>query len=509
MNNVDKKLLNLNKILASMGIENSFLKESALQRSVDMVSYSRKVLNLFFPYLADRLVEISEKHKALLEEEKIAQSQKILAKEIEIKRFLSSVNYQGSIGEFLDELVDEIISAPDDAYDNASRLEEEYNALKNQRLEPKSVDLKNKILKINFQKSKGKIKVFYKGIESGAKKILALEKDTDIFSKEEKKIFLETGHAFNIHLRNALGGDQEIREGAVAMGEGVTLYNVTIYYNLSNPSTLTNNISNLYSQLLEYIAHESTHVQQFILGEIAADYSAEIGSIDLKKSRMPLAVDRGYLKSKDKKIRKNWIEQNIAFEEEEDNYDDILTEEQAVEKPKIDIIEIVFRGCPELIERIRNELKKDKNLSEVDMVLKYGEECSDLRKSMRAEKKSEEYHKDMGESLGFSEKELSDKEYFSTPEEVEAFIRGFRARSMGKNITLAKNFHDDIAIRFNNKNIIFELWNLYKEMYNRLNYPRKDLGTNQDLESYIAEREAKIKKLKSDKAILDRILGKK
>lgn len=509
MNNVDKKLLNLKKILISMGIENTFLKESSLQRSVDMVSYSRKVLNLFFPYLADRVVEISEKHKELLEGEKIAQSQKILAKEIEIKRFLSSVNYLGSIGQFVDDLEDEIISVSEEDYDEATNLENEYNALKNQRLEPKSIDLKNQILKISFQKSKGKIKVFYKGIESGAKKTLVLEKDTDIFSAEEKKIFLETGHAFNIHLRNVYGGDQQIREGAVAMGEGVTLYNVTIYYNLSNPSTLTNNISNLYSKLLEYIAHESTHIQQFILGEIASDYSNMLGSIDFEKSKMPLAVDRGHLKSKDKKIRKNWIEKNIVFEEEEEDFDDILGEEEATEEPKIDVIELMFKGCPEIIERIRNELRENKNLSEVDMVQKYGEECLDLRKSMRAEKQSEEYHKGIDESIEASEQELNDREYFSQPQEVEAFIRGFRASAMGKVITLAKNFFNNIAIAFENKDIIFELWNLYKEMYNRLNYPKKDLGTDEDISLYIAERERKIKKLRSDKEILDKIFRKK
>lgn len=512
MNIISKKLLSLNKALNLAGIKNVILKESSLQRSVDIVSYSRKVLNLFFPYLANQIVELSDEHKSFFENATKDFNKKSNDKKKELEDMLNSVGLK-TVDEFLDIIdfdLETNISKND--MDKISRLYNDclkLNKEKQFQILSYGKNWKNKIIKIYLEKNKkkNKIYVFCKGIRKESTKSLINEFDLNIFSEEERRIFLETGHAFNIHLRSLAGGDERIEPGALATGSGggITLYNCMIYYDLFNPNVLKNNINGLYQKILEYIAHESTHVQQFTLESNMLDVSSEVGSISYEDEFSPLVTDRGFINTKNKKVLHDWLRKNISFEEDEETYDydetGIDIAENIEEEKALDVVEMLLYGCPEILAAAKKELEENPGIEKYDIINKYREDCSNFRNISATEKLSEEHHKDISEST-----DDETKAYYSKPIEVEAFIRGFRASSMGRGISLASKFSKEVSPAFKNKRDASDVWNLYKAAYKRLNYPEKDLGTDTEALSFWNSIS---KDTKKERELLNKIFGKK
>jgi hypothetical protein len=490
MNSINKKLNILKRTLAAVLNKDIFLKEASLQRSVDITSYGRKVLNLFFPYLADRIVELSESHK----EAYYKVTEDFHKEKNRINSRISDIGSQYGINSIDDMFILEgEHNIPEDVEDELLELED----LMDNTSIYFDTGWKNKIIKISFEKDRTRniIKVFYKGIDPNSSKTLIKEISLDIFSDEEKKIFLETGHAFNLHLRDVAGGNEKIQGGAVAMRSGVTLYNPTIFYDNYAPYLITNNISKLYDEILEQIVHESTHIQQFILEQKVFDRASEMGPISEDDDFKALITDRGYIRSKDPNILERWIRNNIKFDDiiEEDDEDIPDYEEPTSEasEGKFDVLSSLFgKRCPEIYALAMQEFD---GTNAMDLLFKYKDHCSDEADQRRANNESETYHKEIKESG-----EESLKKYFAQPIEIEAFIRGLRAINKGKNKTFASSFSEHIASRFKDMDTASELWELYKQGYKRLNYPEKDLGTDQQALSTFQPRKRKSNSTEQD-----------
>ncbi len=499
MNSINKKLNILKRTLAAVLNEDIFLKEASLQRSVDITSYGRKVLNLFFPYLADRIVELSKSHK----EAYYKVTEDFHKEKNRINSRISDIGSQYGINSIDDMFILEgDHNVPADVEDELLELED----LMDNTSIHFDTGWKNKIMKISFEKNRTRniIKVFYKGIDPNSSKTLIKEVSLDIFSDEEKKIFLETGHAFNLHLRDVAGGNEQIQGGAVAMKRGVTLYNPTIFYDNYTPYLITNNISKLYDEILELIVHESTHIQQFILDEEVFNKASEMGAVSEGNEHKVLTTDRGYVRSKDPKILEEWIRNNIEFDditEEDEDYEDMDDYEAPISEEseeKFDVLSsLLGKRCPETFALAMQEFD---GTNAMDLLFKYKDNCSDEADQRRANSESETYHKQIKES-----EEESLKEYFAQPIEIEAYIRGFRAVNKGKNKTFASSFSEHIASRFKDMDTASELWELYKQGYKRLNYPEKDLGTDQQALSTFQPRKRKSNSTEQD--LLNKLFG--
>ena len=484
MRNVNKKLIYLNKALEISLGGGIFNKTSSLQRSVDITSYGRRVLNLFFPYLADELVEMSNNQRKLM-----------MPSTDEIKKKLNSLENEAvllgsSWGLSSIQGIEELENKPDvplDILNKIHSIEDKYHALMENQLNENY--WKNKFLKIYLEpkKTKSKVDVYFKGIENGARKKIINTQELSIFTNEEKKIFLKSAHIFNIHLRNSEGGDSPVSSGAITSESGYTVYNLSIFYSRYNPKFLKSNISKLYSDILELIVHESTHQQQFLLrdrvSDLLYDYP-ELGLISEEEGSdySPLTIDRGSINYKNKDIVKRWIESKFKFEEEEPWDDEEYrtpdlsgnleskAPEESTESEKEKLINMILRNCPDTLLLAKEEARNS-NQNIEDIFFKYRDACSEERRINITEQISESYHKNREKSTDFEV-----KKYYTDPVEIEAYIRGFRSILKGSGKPFATEFCKNIAANFSNINTSKEVWELYKEMYRRLNYPEKDLG---------------------------------
>jgi len=524
MNSINKKLNTLRKTLSIILAEDIFLKEASFKRSIDITSYGRKILNLFFPYLADKIVELSDEHRKFYNSVQADYKKEADDKTKELMDMIKANGLESleDLEDLEDGTSDLDIEIPKDNFEKMISLNRERHSIYNKYRKIKDSyikNFKNKIIKIYIEKSnvKNKIYVYYKGIGENSEKQLIKEVDLNIFKEEERKIFLQSGHAFNIHLRDSYGGDNEIRPGGLATGSGVTLYNCMLSYNSYDANQIKKGIPGLYNTLLEYIVHESTHIQQFMLNELLTDRASEIGSIHESDEFKPLVTDRGYLNTKDENILGNWLRKNVKFEEEDDE-NIVDNEEYTYEEYEENdstyrfTLEGFLVNCPNALSAAKKELEENPEAGTSDIVniaMKYRNDCSNEKQSLRAEKYSEEYHTEL-DSLEDEDQDEEAKEYYSDPVEVEAFIRGFRAMSKGRGISLAANFALHISMAFKTKNVASEVWNLYKLAYKRFNYPEKDLGTDQQALHFFNALESKKKKnVNKEQDLLDRIFGNK
>lgn len=496
MNNINKRLNILNRALTIIAGQKEIKKISSLQRSVDITSYGRKVLNLFFPQLADYLVEMS-KNQSTLMMSSVSETRKKIKKLEEQAISLGSPWGLSSMSEM--EEFESKPNVPADILKKIHSLEDKYHALIEKQYSENS--WKNKKLKVYLQpqKMKNKIEVFLSGPEEGSEKKLINTQDISIFTDEERKIFLNSGHIFNIHLRNVAGGDDPIRGGAVTSASGYIVYNPSIFYSKASPSILKRNISVLYDDILELIVHESTHQQQFLLRDRVSDlldYYPELGVISEEEGAdyAPLISDRGFINYKDQEKVRDWITSKFKFEEEEElpEIPDELPEEsdeddesKNLHEPK-DLIEMILYKCPDILSLARKEIEQNPEKDFMQIVFKYRAACNEEKQLKRTEEQSESYHKTTGMS-----KDDEIKKYYLDPVEIEAHIRGFRATLKGTGKSLATEFCSNIAPAFSDIDSLKEVWNAYKEMYKRLNYPEKDLGEDSAVLACIGKRKNK------------------
>jgi hypothetical protein len=483
MSNINKKLHTLNKALEVIIGKKELRKISSFQRSIDITSYGRKVLNLFFPQLADELVEMSNNQSKLIMSS-IEETRKKLQKLEDKAVSLGSPWGLTSLSEM--EEFESRADVPDDIIKKIHSIEDKYHNLMDRQFNQNN--WKNKKLKVYLQpqQMKNKIEVFLSGVGEESEKKLINTQDLSIFTDEERKIFVNSGHIFNIHLRNMAGGDDPIRGGAVTGSLGYTVYNPSIFYSKKYPHLLKQNISKLYNDILEFIVHESTHQQQFLLRERVSDLLYDYPELGLLSEEedadySPLVTDRGFINYKDKEKVKNWITSKYRFEEEEEELPflpDELPEETSEDSSEFvhpyegkSLVEMILYKCPNALSLAKEEIEKNPEQDIMEIAFKYRDACNEERQLNRTEEQSESYHKTTGMS---QDNEI--KEYYLNPVEIEAHIRGFRSILKGTGKSFATQFCSNIASRFSDGDVLKEVWNAYKEMYKRLNYPEKDLG---------------------------------
>ena len=544
--NINKKLSTLNIALNSILGKDKISKKSSLKRSVDIESYSAKILGLFFPYLANDLKEMAQEHSAIMKPPEAKQLVPESVEELDkINKKISEIGSKYGINnadEYYDVLNDaaRFNSIPDEI---TQKINRHYNKYKKIKAGPKDlteqkttiklrnyfIKWKNAIIKIYIKPNRAgnKIQVFYENGARGSSKELIKEQsfsneDLKFFSSEELKIFLASGHVFNIHLRNFHGGDKPFKSGAVTGGDWV-VYNAPIQYKDWMPNYLLGNISALYKNLLELVVHESTHVQQFSIGEkahnISQDMSMEEYALGLNRpnkeysewypdtsSSLPLITDRTYVNTHNKKVRDNWVksissEKKLIADDEDitDDYEDgeVTTEDHKDNKVttednfKYEDVKGLFdsspegieywvnqrlRACPEIADLAKRELslkaEKGERLNMLVELFEYKDMCEDEKKSILSNNKSETYHtqKDRMNTNSYVK-------YISKPDEVEAHIRGWRSNLKGSGKTLAYYFGHNYAASLGDDKTISEVWKLYEDAYKRLGYPQKDLGT--------------------------------
>jgi hypothetical protein len=529
---ISKKLLNLNIALSRIFYEDDLLKISSLKRSVNIDSYAGKFMSLFFQYLANDLKDMSKEHQEKLDElnrlkaNKPALSDEVTKQLDEINKKISKIGAAYGINNT--DKYQEILwdsdgtrfdSIPGEITGKLNRLLKQYNNIssKSEASEPpREVSLsswKNGIIKIYIKpnRSTNAIEVFYENEPRGSSKKLIKEQPLNeggskFFTDDELKIFLASGHVINVHLRNADGGDEKIRAGAVTGGKWV-VYNPSISYDKRDPGLLIFGIELLYNDLLDYIVHESTHVQQFAIldkaSEIAQDISLddfnqsfnrpnkEFSYWEIDKDKLPLITDRGYVNTKNKKLRDDWVK-SISVEEKqghENVYEDdedlesmppIVPEDEDFDSPESFLNRQLGR-CPEVLEIARREilqkLKEDKDLDYIAEVFKYRDMCDDEKKSILSKNKSETFHKEKDIEKPRLTAVQRYTEYISQPVEVEAHIRGWRSKLKGTGKTLAHFFGSYVAKGLGSPDNISKVWSLFEAAYRRLGYPEKDLGT--------------------------------
>lgn len=504
MNKRYKKLLELNNALNIALKDSSVIKNSSLKREVDINSYSRKVIGLFFPFIAEKLNLLSKEHESKLEisNNKIDNAK---AKMEEIEEEALRIGSPWGMRSFSDVMrLESNDKIPKKDINKISILEDQYYQLSNSiwDISPDISNWINAILKIYLHPNKviGKIEVFYEGPEKSSKKIKIDEKDFDIFSQKEQEIFLRNTQVFNIHLRSEDREDELITGGAITGRSNFIVYNPTIYYDKSDPKVLIRNIEKLYQTIIELIAHESSHNQQFNLEQdaIRKMLNMRLDDEDMWSVVAPLITEKGYVRSKDRKEMEKWLKSKgigiAGTESKNDEWgiskspvmmpeDPYLTPESQsiakkneLERKKSDI-KAHMSGCPEQMLFALKEIELNPDVRYLDLVDKYMEKCKNESMFHNAEDISREYHKNI---MKEDEWERQKEDYYLRPVEIEAHIRGARSELRITRKTMAEYFCTNIAYQFSNKNLVKNIWNEYKSMYRDLNYPEKDLGSDED-----------------------------
>lgn len=527
-NTINKRLLNLNIALSRIFYEDNLLKISSLKRSVNIDSYAGKFMSLFFQYLANDLKDMSKEHQAKLNELKTNEpvlSDELIEKINKINKEISKIGSGYGINnadEYSDVLSDGALfdSIPEEITGKLNKFYRQYMSIKSKSGildRPREVNLsswKNGIIKIYIKpnRSTNAIEVFYENETRGSSKKLIKEQPLNeggskFFTDDELKIFLASGHVINVHLRNVDGGDERIRSGAVTGGDWV-VYNASIPYDKRKPGVLIRGIEGLYNNLLEFIVHESTHVQQFAILDKASEIAQDISMDDLAKSfnrpnkeysvwsvdsnKSPLITDLGYINTKNKKVRDDWVksisdEEKQIFEDEDDENDEEPEGILPAVPEDFDSLESLLNRrlgrCPDVLELARREislkLEEDKDLNYIAEVFKYRDMCDDEKKSILSKNESETHHKNIKKSPATTAERYV--KYISQPHEVEAHIRGWRSNLKGTGKSLAYFFGKNIADGLGSLDNISEVWSLFEAAYRRLGYPEKDLGTYDDV----------------------------
>jgi hypothetical protein len=435
-----KRLRILNSALSRIGSRERIVT-SSLSRRIDILSYSRKILGSFFGWLADRIMEVE-----VAWEEKDPWTRTELSEPF-------NFSISGSIPISLRKIFEPI----------EIRLNKDGSVI-------------------------GK----FGGSE---KNIGTINKDS--LGEEEKRIFNHSESIFTIRFYPEGAWSRDAREGGVSTSEGAVGYSAFVRYNDKN-GFIRGQIPELYSKLLQYIVHESTHVQQRILAE-ELDY---IDPVFLSKREIG-GESRNIVEliHKNRVSGRNAEEEDVEYDEEEVEFDipvarpaetlDGLMEEKI--KKAFDLIDRRIKPdiCPELNRKEKENASKiimeGGTYGELDLVLSENAQlCLDIKDKVNSDRA-------IGGALSHltTNKKKMTKwfKYLSKPIEIEAFMRGWRAemsvhgkRSGGR--SFASYFGDIIKRYASSGNLtseeVSDLWSRYKEVYKSLNYPEKYLGTDEE-----------------------------
>lgn len=450
-----KRLKILGKALRELGLEKEIISlGSYSRRRIDMLSYSRKILNLFFGWLSDEILrqaaaweKISEKERyEIIDSEEVGYADK-------------------KIAEIFDDI---LISISGD-----SRAE----------------------------------KGFVRAKVGDGEEILIKEFDLNSLGAEGKKLFLKADSHFTfkffVSYSKNTGG---FREGGVAMSDGVIGYARIISVDAGR-GYVARNIPSLYSSLLSTVVHEHTHIQQYLLAEELNDVRP--GFINKrfeenKRTDIVDLIDKNRLNMRDEEYS------DIFDEEDDEEYID--PEDEGAETPerieqtmegKIDemvaYIDRFIRPtiCPELNAAAKKEgrerIEAGGSYDIIDIMRsRYVDECFKIREEVREaeEKEKKNKLKDSARSYHSNEKTRLSKfvEYYNRQHEIEAFIRGWRAQmAAGSHKLSIKNLAQYFNLNFKRysekefpKAELKKLWEKYKATYRAMNYPEKYLGTDEE-----------------------------
>lgn len=433
----------LGSALRGLGLEGEIISLGSYSgRRIDMLSYSRKILNLFFGWLSDEILRQGRAWEKLEESERY------------------NIIDSGDGDKKIEEIFDDI-----------------YISI--------SGDSRTGIGSVS-----GKV--------GGGGEVLIKEFDLSILGEEGKKLFLKADSHFRFKFFVAYSANKGgFREGGVAMGDGAIGYSRIISVD-AETGYVGKNISNIYSGLLSTMVHEHTHIQQFLLAEELND--AKPGFMNKRfeeggREDIVDLIDKNRLNMKDE----DFFDEDESREYEDEEPDDAeLTADEKIVK-MIRLIDIMIKPniCPDLNEAAKIEGREIINSGEEYDIIhiassRYFEECQKIREGVRdaeeADGKRSLKNRALSHHSNKKTKILKFVEYYNRQYEIEAHIRGWRAKlAIGKGNLMLKNLADYFNFnfkRFSEKEFpkaeLVKLWDKYKETYRIMNYPEKYLGTDEE-----------------------------
>lgn len=453
-----KRLEILGKALRGLGLEEEIISLGSYSgRRIDMLSYSRKILNLFFGWLSDEILRQGVVWEGVDQSERY--------------RIVDDLSANGN-GDEADKKIAEI-------------FDDIFISISGNRKTGKGV-------------AKGKV-------GDGAEVVIK-EFDIDSLGEEGKNIFLKADSHFTfkffISYSPNTGG---FREGGVAMSDGVIGYARIIGVD-AGAGYIARNISKIYSSLLSTMVHEHTHVQQYLLAEELGDVKPgfiEKRHEEGKRTDLVDLIDKNRLNMPDEEIEDIFGEEEPEedIESGSEEYPHFASEKTMDQKisEMNDYIDRFIRPkyCPELNAAAKKEgrevIEGGGFYGLIDIMRsRYVEECFKIRDETKESEEDERKNdlKNRARSYHSTEKTRLSKfvEYYNRQHEIEAHIRGWRAQMAAgsdklsiKN--LAQYFNANFK-RFSEKDFpkaeLAKLWDKYKATYRVMNYPEKYLGTDEE-----------------------------
>jgi hypothetical protein len=443
-----KKLATLGLALQRLGLEDHLLSLGSLSRRVDMLSYNRKILNLFFNWLSKKILENQRKWERIEESERF--------------NIIDEPNIHHQLSEIFDDI----------------------------------------FITVSVNQNSGKVEALG-GVQRGGETLIG-SLDLSSLKDEERRIANKATSYFIFKFLPSFTSFPNFREGAVALSEGAVGYSVRIDVD-GQAGYIAENIPKIYKTLLEFMVHENTHIQQSVLADELSDVNP-----GLINERYDAGEEIDFIELINKnKLNQPYKWEEMEEEEEdlpplEETPARELSLEEKIEKAfrMIDMI-IKPAKCPDLNlqeKSIARKLIEDGEEYQIVSVISSENylECEKKAKEERADELKEivtEYHADPETDIG--ESEIFN--YYSRQIEVEAYIRGWRSRlssSKGKE-NLAKYFKKQfrsVPEEEMSRENLANLWNKFKDTYRKMNYPEKYLGT--DEEALLSDKEYLSKKTK-------------